>query len=226
MMSTKSGRAKALAEARASDPNQEDALRIPTLQPTILSSQMALHTLLVASIGNPAPYTNTFHSAGHVLLTALASYLDYPPLRRGNGLGGGLTSHGKDTILWQSPRLMNDSGSAVSGTWRLFKRRLDPELRTMARLVIVHDELELPLGKIKLSKGGSAKGHRGLKSCIAHLGGLEFWKLGVGIGRPISRESGNVAEFVLRRMTTEECAKITNNAEEASILLGKLAYVD
>ena len=218
---------QASAENRASERLQKDDLRIlNSPQPLNLSSHMSSHPLLVASIGNPSPFTNTFHSAGHVLLAALTSHLKYPPFRRSKDLANGLTSRGQDALFWQSPVFMNVSGPAVRSAWRLFNERLDAEAKTIARLVVVHDELELPLGKIKISKGGSAKGHRGLKSCIASLGGTEFWKLGVGIGRPVSRESGDVAEFVLKRMTPQESTKITDKAEEASIVLGKLVKAD
>ena len=225
-MSKKGKRGQALAHraaSRASSLPQIDPFATSVSLPTAPIPPMLQHPLLVASLGNPAPYTNTLHSAGHVLIAALAAHLSYPPFVRSKGVSGGLTSRGQDALLWQSPALMNVSGPAVNAAWRNFKKELDIDLKNVARLVVIHDELELPLGKIKVSKGGSAKGHNGLKSCIASLGGTEFWKLGVGIGRPMSRESGDVASFVLRKMTVEEQQRITAAAENASIALGKLA---
>ena len=228
-MSRKSRSAQFLASRagkHANSPADEDPFTATISLQTNPSPPMLRRPLLVASLGNPGPLRNTFHSAGHVLLAALAAHRGYPPFLRSKGVAGGLTSRGQDGLLWQSPTLMNVSGPAVSAAWRQFKQDLDVELRQMARLVVIHDELELPLGKIKVSKGGSAKGHNGLKSCIGSLGGVEFWKLGVGIGRPASRESGDVASFVLRKMKPEEQKKITAGADDASIALGKLAEAD
>ena len=118
---------------------------------------------------------------------------------------------------------MNLSGPAVALAWKSFLKDLNVEERHRARLVIMHDELEAPLGKIKVTKGGSAKGHNGLKSCITSFGGKEFWKIGVGIGRPASRESKAVADYVLKKMTPAEIEKVTSGAEEAAIALGKLS---
>ena len=118
---------------------------------------------------------------------------------------------------------MNVSGPAVAGAWRTFLKDLASEERSRARLVVVHDELESPLGKIKMKQGGSAKGHNGLKSCISSLGGMNFWRVGVGIGRPESRESRLVAEYVLRKMTPVEVEKVTVGVEELAGGLGELA---
>lgn len=111
----------------------------------------------------------------------------------------------------------------MSVAWKTFLKELDVEGKARARLVIVHDELEVPLGKIKVTKGGSAKGHNGLKSCITSFGGKEFWKVGVGIGRPSSRESKAVADYVLKKMTLVETEKVTSGVEEVAVALGKLS---
>lgn len=92
---------------------------------------------------------------------------------------------------------MNISGIGVASAWKEFKRDFRGE---EGRLVVIHDELELPLGSIKVKKGeASAKGHNGLKSIKEQVRG-EWWRIGVGIGRPESREPGVVAGYVLRGM--------------------------
>ncbi|HET8929127.1 MAG TPA: aminoacyl-tRNA hydrolase [Acidimicrobiales bacterium] len=86
---------------------------------------------------------------------------------------------------------MNDSGRAV----QLLTRRHgidDPE-----RLVVVHDELDLPTGRVKLKSGGGLAGHNGLKSIEAHLGTREFRRIRIGVGKPPGRMAG--ADYVLRR---------------------------
>ena len=79
-----------------------------------------------------------------------------------------------------------------------------------AKLVVLHDELEAELGKIRVRQGGSAKGHNGLKSVATHLqGGMNgFVRIGVGIGRPQSRDPDVVSDYVLRGMTEREIEKV------------------
>lgn len=118
---------------------------------------------------------------------------------------------------------MNVSGPAVASAWRTFLRDLPgEEERTRAKLVVVHDELESPLGKIKVKVGGSTKGHNGLKSCVGSLGGMAFTRIGVGIGRPESRESRDVANYVLRKMSGVEVLKVNQGVEEVVDILMKM----
>lgn len=117
---------------------------------------------------------------------------------------------------------MNVSGPAVATAWKTFLRDLPNEDRARAKLVIVHDELESPLGKIKVKIGGSARGHNGLKSCVSSLGGMASTRIGVGIGRPESRESRDVANYVLKKMSMMEVQKVTQGAEEVVEVLMKM----
>ena len=117
---------------------------------------------------------------------------------------------------------MNISGPAVAAAWKTFLRDLPPEDRPRAKLVVVHDELESPLGKIKVKVGGSARGHNGLKSCVSSFGGMAFARIGVGIGRPLSRESRDVASYVLKKMSADEAQKVAAGAEEVVEILMKM----
>ena len=178
--------------------------------------------VLVASIGNPAPYTNTLHSAGHTVLDALRELLGYPAFTKSKDYGGGFVSQGDDFALWKSPLLMNNSGKAVSAAYRHFKSTFPSGESSAAKLVVVHDELESEIGKLRMKSQGSPKGHNGLKSCIQSLGGPNFIRLGVGIGRPESRDSKVVADYVLRKMTTMEKKKIIGSVEAVLSLLQKI----
>ncbi len=117
---------------------------------------------------------------------------------------------------------MNVSGPAVAAAWKTFLRDLPHDDRPRAKLVVVHDELESPLGKIKVKIGGSARGHNGLKSCVGSLGGVSFARVGVGIGRPESRESRDVANYVLRKMTAVEVQKVNQGVEEVVEILMRM----
>jgi PTH1 family peptidyl-tRNA hydrolase len=163
--------------------------------------------LLIASIGNPAPYLSTLHSAGHTVLFALASTLQLPLQKSGREWAHGLLSQGEEWTLWASPVQMNISGTAVANAWKTFVSQSRGEAEP--RLVVLHDELEAPLGSIKVRPGSaSAKGHNGLKSIREKIPGVEYVRIGIGIGRPESREPGVVAGYVLRKMTGSERGKI------------------
>jgi PTH1 family peptidyl-tRNA hydrolase len=184
--------------------------------------------LLVCSIGNPgATYANTLHSAGHIVTSFIAERKVYQPFSKGLS---GLVSRPDDTRLsfsltgfkkvqgappgpeddwtfWQSLSLMNVSGVGVKKAYAAWlaelRRRTSPTQE--GRLVIVHDELESALGKVSVRESGaSARGHNGLKSCQQQLGGVKWWRVGVGIGRPESRDPNVVSRYVLGKMSSQE----------------------
>ena len=176
--------------------------------------------LLVCSIGNPAPYTNTLHSAGHTVLSVLASSLASSSFQRDRAYGNGVVARSPDYTLWQSKSLMNVSGAGVSAAWRQFQRESRGE---QTKLVVVHDELELPVGDVKVRDGGaSAKGHNGLKDIAKCLPGQKYKRIGVGIGRPESRDPNVVASYVLRKMSAAERMKIERAWEKVDEELRKM----
>lgn len=180
--------------------------------------------LLICSIGNPgSTYANTLHSAGHTVLNRLAEHLGYPKFQKDKTLGNGSVSvtDGANWTLWQSPSLMNISGKAVRAAWTHWSRNL-PEGE--GKLIIIYDELEKALGTVSLktSPGASAKGHNGLKSIMAAMGGVPFSRIGVGIGRPESRESDEVSRYVLRKMTAAERVKIEGSVPDVVAKLQEL----
>ena len=177
--------------------------------------------IFIASIGNPPPHSYTFHSAGHILCNALNILLGHGPFTRSLSPTG-FTSIGPTYTLYQSPVAMNISGKPVASAYKAFLRSLPEEERATTKLVVLHDDLENGLGKIKLKVGGSAKGHNGIKDCIRAMGGTEFVRIGVGIGRPISREPRDVAAYVLRKMTAQEMVSITDRAGMVLKMLEKM----
>lgn len=172
--------------------------------------------LLVVSIGNPAPYLSTYHSAGHLILNLLPSHLGLPPFAKSRAHGGGLLSSGgaAGITLYQSPSLMNVSGPAVSQAWRKFLQENgcgdggSTSAGQGCRLVVVHDELELGVGLVNVRKGdASPKGHNGLKSIKASMRGT-WTRIGVGIGRPVGRERDEVSRYVLGKMQGADKGRI------------------
>ncbi|TPX12821.1 uncharacterized protein E0L32_006701 [Thyridium curvatum] len=167
---------------------------------------------LVVSLGNPAPYLDTLHSAGHIVLDALQQQLRdaQPPFaseRRGKK--SCQTSNGPKYTLVKSPTLMNVCGPWLAKTWKetLADQNLTPE---ELGLVLVHDDLEEDLGVVKIRKWDrSHRGHNGVKSVNASLRGADYkgarWaRISVGIGRPGERDRSTVSDYVLRRTTQRE----------------------
>lgn len=116
---------------------------------------------------------------------------------------------------------MNESGKGVKAAWTAWSRNI-PDRE--ARLVVVYDELEKPLGAVtvRTNQGASAKGHNGLKSIMSVIGNTPFARIGIGIGRPVSRESDDVARYVLKKMTPVEKQKIEESVDEVIAKLKQL----
>ncbi|ESZ92315.1 hypothetical protein SBOR_7306 [Sclerotinia borealis F-4128] len=192
-----------------------------------LSLPPTMTRLLICSIGNPAPYTNTLHSAGHTILTLLGSTLSLSPFSKSRSHGNGLLSPGTPYTLWKSSSSMNISGSGVHAAWTTFLRESSSSSSpssTDCKLVVIHDELELAPGRINVKPGSnSPKGHNGLKSIRDALRGQAYTRIGIGIGRPESRDAGVVAGYVLRKMSAEEKRKIEGCVGNVVEELGRLS---
>lgn len=136
-------------------------------------------TLVIAGLGNPGPgYSQTRHNAGAMFVEALASNVGVA-LKRARGqvrtAEGAL--EGRSVLLGIPTTFMNESGRPVAGLVR--KARARPE-----SLLVCHDELDIPLGRLRLKEGGGTAGHRGLDSICASLRSKDFYRLRIGIGRP------------------------------------------
>jgi PTH1 family peptidyl-tRNA hydrolase len=230
---TPTSKPKKLKKKKPSTP--PSSLLPQSLDPQMPPGTKTFHPLLVCSLGNPgATYANTLHSAGHTVLSVIQARGLYGPFSKGlSGLvsrpdttrfnlsltggytksaGTGLVEGEDDFVLWQSTTLMNISGPSVRKAWNSFSAAAISRNQT-PRLVIVHDELEAALGKVSVKDGSaSARGHNGLKSCQASLGGVKWWRVGVGIGRPESREASVVSKYVLSKMDRREQAAVENSA--------------
>ncbi|KAF2719812.1 peptidyl-tRNA hydrolase, partial [Polychaeton citri CBS 116435] len=188
--------------------------------------------LFICSLGNPGPaYADTLHSAGHTVLTRLAAYLNCSPFTRERAWDKALVTRapdngdGADWTLYQSPTYMNVCGKPIRNAYRSW---LSGMSGGEGRLVVLHDELEKPLGKVSVrgveGKGTSAKGHNGLKSMMQVFGpgGVEFVRIGVGIGRPEGRGSKEVGDYVLRKMSPGEKKRVEGCVDEVVDLLRRL----
>ena len=135
---------------------------------------------LFVGLGNPGPeYEATRHNAGFWWIDALARDLKVSlvPERSYHGFAARAQVNGQPVWLLQPQTFMNLSGKSVAALARFFK--IEP-----AQILVVHDELDLMPGHMKLKLGGSPAGHKGLKDIHAQLGTPDYWRLRLGIGHP------------------------------------------
>jgi len=167
---------------------------------------------LIVGLGNPGPeYQLTRHNAGFWLVDNLANTLRNCVLQRDtrmNALMAKTAIDGNEVWLLEPQTFMNRSGAAVGALARFYKIAPD-------EVLVVHDELDIDPGVVKLKKGGSSGGHNGLKDITAALGTQDYWRLRIGIGHPRSLNSQQaVVDFVLHRPRKEEQALIDTTIEK------------
>jgi PTH1 family peptidyl-tRNA hydrolase len=165
--------------------------------------------LLVVGLGNPGDeYARTRHNVGAEVVEILAK-------RHGASLKKGKERARVDQVR-VGPSLvalaipltyMNDSGLAVAALVRRYG--VEPE-----RLVVVQDELDLPVGTLKVKNGGGLAGHNGLRSIKSHLHSDAFLRVRIGVGKPVSKEYG--VDHVLKKFSKRERTEIDVVLEEAA----------
>ena len=156
---------------------------------------------LIVGLGNPGrDYEETRHNAGFWFCDRLAARLGVPLSKEARFHG--LTAHSQAQKLWLllPQTFMNRSGQAVGALARF--HHIIP-----AEILVVHDELDIPPGQLRLKFGGGMGGHNGLKDITAHLGTQEYWRLRIGIGHPGDRNE--VVNYVLKPPRAEEQANIS-----------------
>ncbi|EFQ83757.1 aminoacyl-tRNA hydrolase [Aeromicrobium marinum DSM 15272] len=167
-------------------------------------------TWLIAGLGNPGPaYAATRHNVGYLVTDVLAERV-----------GGRWKSHrasraevvegrlaGERVVLGRSRSYMNESGGPVKAMATFFD--VEPE-----HLVVVHDELDIDFGQLRLKLGGGDNGHNGLKSIRGSLGTGDFHRVRVGIGRPPGQQT--VHDYVLKPWSAAERKELDLNVVEAA----------
>ncbi|MEO6702787.1 MAG: aminoacyl-tRNA hydrolase [Jatrophihabitantaceae bacterium] len=179
---------------------------------------MSDERFLIVGLGNPGPrYAATRHNAGFFVLDELA-----------DRVGGRFKAHrgradviearlgGQSVVLAKPKSYMNESGGPIASISRFYKVPVE-------RLVLVHDELDLPFGSLRLKRGGGEGGHNGLKSTSIALGSKEYARVRFGIGRPPGRQ--DPADYVLREFAVAERKElaflIDRAADAAEAIVGK-----
>ena len=164
---------------------------------------------LIVGLGNPGPrYAATRHNAGFLVVDLLAERI-----------GGRFKAHrgrcdvvegrlaGQPVVLAKPKAYMNESGGPVVAIARFYKVPVE-------RLTVVHDELDLPFGALRLKRGGGDGGHNGLRSVSSALGSKEYARVRFGIGRPPGRQ--DPADFVLREFAAAERKELAFHVDRAA----------
>ncbi|HZZ94029.1 MAG TPA: aminoacyl-tRNA hydrolase [Usitatibacter sp.] len=172
---------------------------------------------LIVGLGNPGPkYEKTRHNAGFRWVDAIAEAKRASWAREAkfSGWVARVEEGGRDFWLLKPGTYMNESGRSVSPFMRFY--RIEP-----AELLVVHDELDIPPGSVKLKRGGGTGGHNGLEDVAAALDTKDFWRLRIGIGHPGNKDL--VADYVLDRARKAEEELIEPAFERSLELFPRLA---
>ena len=172
---------------------------------------------LIVGLGNPGKeYERTRHNAGFWWVDAIAArkHADWKKETRFSGWTTRVEEGGAAFHLLKPSTYMNESGRSVSALMRFF--RIEP-----GELLVVHDELDLAPGVVKMKRGGGTGGHNGLSDIAEALDTKDFWRLRIGIGHPGNRDL--VADYVLDKARKVEQEAIDPPFERSLDLLPRLA---
>ncbi|GGV14552.1 peptidyl-tRNA hydrolase [Actinomadura cremea] len=175
---------------------------------------MSTDVWLVVGLGNPGPkYAGNRHNAGFMVLDVLADRLGGTFKAHRSKLFGARSDvlegrlGGERAVLAKPRSFMNESGGPVKGLRDFYKVPLE-------RVVVVHDELDIPFGAVRLKKGGGDNGHNGLRSVTRSLGDREYLRVRFGVGRPPGRM--DAAAFVLKDFSAAERRDLGVEVERAA----------
>jgi PTH1 family peptidyl-tRNA hydrolase len=186
--------------------------------PESSNSDARAERALVVGLGNPGPrYAGNRHNVGFMVVDLLATRM-----------GGRFKAHrgrvdvvdgrlaGRSVVLAKPKSYMNESGGPIVAISRFFKI-------PVARLTVVHDDLDLPYGALRIKRGGGDGGHNGLRSATAALGSNDYLRVRFGIGRPPGRQ--DPADYVLRDFTAAERKELPVDLENAADAVESLIHI-
>ena len=156
---------------------------------------------LIAGLGNPgAEYANTKHNVGFMLIDALAEHLNASAWKEDFSSSVAEARIGGEKIFLVKPlTYMNNSGEGIGPMLSYYKLN-------SGDLIVVHDDMDIPVGTVRIRKQGSSGGHNGIKSILSHVGSEEFARVRIGIGRPPA--GWTVINHVLAPFAPEDLPKI------------------
>ena len=173
---------------------------------------------LIVGLGNPGlQYVSTRHNVGFMLLDYFARENNVSLTEsKWKALIAKTVIWNESVVLLKPETFMNASGTAIAAVAKYYKLSTD-------NIIVIHDDLDMPLGRIKIVSGGGDGGHKGVRSSIEHLGTRDFQRIKIGIGRPSSLISPE--KYVLARFGPDEQDVINQRmavvVEGIKVLLGQ-----
>ncbi|NIP39716.1 MAG: aminoacyl-tRNA hydrolase [Candidatus Dadabacteria bacterium] len=163
---------------------------------------------LIAGLGNPGgEYEKTRHNVGFLLVDTIAQDIGVSITKRGFQSFYELGHFDGNKVLLLKPQTyMNNSGNAVREAKEYYK--IDTE-----NIIVIHDEMDIPLGRIKLKNGGGSAGHKGIKSIISNIGSDNFPRVRIGVGKPYDKD--RVIKHVLSNFNKEQNEELKQVLESA-----------
>jgi PTH1 family peptidyl-tRNA hydrolase len=167
--------------------------------------------ILVAGLGNPGKrYAETRHNVGFKVVERVVERAGGGSWKKKfSGLVTEIEIAGQRIMAVEPATYMNESGECVARAATFYK--IPPK-----DVVVVHDELDLPFGVLRLKLGGGEAGHNGLKSVTERLGTRDYVRLRIGVGKPPAGFSGTGADFVLQAFAPTERAKVVDIVDQAA----------
>lgn len=168
---------------------------------------------LLVGLGNPgAKYELTRHNAGFLVIDRLAErYGAGAWNQKFEGQFSRCDIDGESCVLLKPMTFMNLSGKSVQQAQKFFK--ID-----ITDVVVVHDDIDVPFGKVKARQGGGNGGHNGIRSIIQCAGRSDFQRIKLGVGRPVEKEDGDVVSWVLNRFSDEQLQVLTSAMLEDTVI--------
>ncbi|MBN2654820.1 MAG: aminoacyl-tRNA hydrolase [Nitrospirae bacterium] len=171
---------------------------------------------IIAGLGNPGrKYSNTRHNIGFKVIDTLSDEQSSEMTEKAFFISGKAVISGAQTLLLKPLTYMNRSGAAV-------RKLMDKHYTSPENLIVVHDDLDLDAGVIKIRRGGSSGGHRGIESIISFIGSKDFIRIKIGISRDPSML---VEDYVLKPFGSEHKAVIADAvaraAEAVSVIIAE-----
>ena len=194
----------------------------PIHQEIVLPYTLSTQTkglLLIVGLGNPeAKYDGTRHNIGFAVIDKIAADLQFPSFSQNKNFDALMSEQtiGTSKVLLAKPTTyMNESGTSVQKIAHYYKISLE-------NIVVIHDELSISFGQIRMRIGGQSAGHNGIKSIISHCGS-DFGRIRIGIKNKFTPKDDTSA-FVLSKFTTDEQSHIDTLTTEASLVASEYLY--
>lgn len=198
--------------------NCSSVLRRWFFMPSVMSPPIRL----IVGLGNPGTeYAETRHNAGFWFADTLVRRFNvsFKQESKFHGQTCQVRTEGGECWLLKPTTFMNRSGQSVSSFTKYFRIALE-------EILVVHDELDLEAGVVRLKQGGGHAGHNGLRDIMSAMGGRDFWRLRLGISRPAGAAGQSVVNYVLGRPTRAEAANIEAAISDAGRIVGDLVAGD